>query len=368
MNRSRNFTLSMAVLFFVFLLTPRFAVGATVDCPPEPAVNTAITDGEVIAGANCTLKSSGDIDSFTFSGTKGETYQLAAALSGTIAENICLTLYDPNLKIVYGPGCTSYPLYSITTDVTLATTGTYTIDLTEPVSGTQNYAFSLERLHPFPPNAQSVKLATVYSEKISTLTQPTAFTFGAVTTGEYEVDLFLPPNPTANMCLTVYSPSGALITPTTGTEGGCTSYPQYTTIIDFTPTEAGTYMAFISASGNDGLGSYSLEISCLVGNCVPPPPSCTLSDALSYNATTSTLTMNFTVGNSYAANWHTWLIHQNGMSSLFNVAQPITVPPATITKTATLAKSGKVGVLSTLSTATKGIVCSSWQQIATPAP
>lgn len=101
-------------------------------------------------------------------------------------------------------------------------------------------------------------------------------------------------------------------------------------------------------------------------------PACTLKDTATYNATTSTLTMDFTVGNKSAAAWSAWLTYadpqgtyQNTMETLFSVSQPITNPPKSITKTTSLPKEGTVGVLSTLTTPTKGIGCSSWVQINT---
>lgn len=133
-------------------------------------------------------------------------------------------------------------------------------------------------------------------------------------------------------------------------------------------------------------GSHTLEFkgvtagdhtAFLSGVSISPPPPCTLSDRLSYNATTSTLTMQFTVGwwNSLGtpANWSAWLtyadpqgIDLDTMQNLFSVSQPITNPPKTITKTfAPLPKEGVVGVFSTLSTPKNGIACSSWVPINT---
>ena len=251
--------------------------------------------------------------------------------------------------------------------VTLPTTGTYTIVVSENTTNPQNYAVSLERLVPGPPNAQAAKLATVYTGDIGWITDTNAFTFAGVANDTFEVSAALPSNPTQDLCLSVYLSNASLA------YYSCTAYQSgYTTrVADIIPTTNGTVLALISAAGDDGtVPSYTMEVSCLVGlnNCAPPPPSCTLADTLAYNATTSTLTMNFTVGNTYAATWHTWLIHQNAMTSLFSVAQPITVPPVAIVKTDTLAKSGTVGVLSTLSTSTKGIVCSSFVKIATGTP
>jgi hypothetical protein len=95
---------------------------------------------------------------------------------------------------------------------------------------------------------------------------------------------------------------------------------------------------------------------------------CTLKDTAKYTATSGTLTMNFTVGNTSAATWNAWLTDQNTTIQLFSISQPITNPPVAITKTTSLSKEGKVGVLSTLTTPTKGIICSSWEQIATGTP
>jgi hypothetical protein len=108
-----------------------------------------------------------------------------------------------------------------------------------------------------------------------------------------------------------------------------------------------------------------MEASCVAGNC-KSTPSCALKDTLSYAS--GTLTMNFAVQNTYATTWNIWLTDQNNMQLLYSEPQPITDSLTPVTKTATLAPEGKVGVLSTLTTPTKGIACSSWVQIETGAP
>ena len=99
-------------------------------------------------------------------------------------------------------------------------------------------------------------------------------------------------------------------------------------------------------------------------------PCCTLDDTATYDATSSTLTMKFAINTFAAATWNAWLTHQNTIKTLFSVSQPFTEnPPLAITKTYTdLPKEGEVGVLSTLTTPTDGIVCSSYVQIDTGAP
>jgi hypothetical protein len=102
---------------------------------------------------------------------------------------------------------------------------------------------------------------------------------------------------------------------------------------------------------------------------VPGAPACTLKDTVSYNASASTLTMNFIVGNKAAVTWNAWLTSQNNMTALFSVSQPITNPPTPITQTyAPLAPGGKVGVLSTLTTTAYGVICSSWEEVNTGTP
>jgi hypothetical protein len=385
MRVSTKFALPLATLLFGFLFVPRPALGdVNADCPPEPASNVPIALGEVFAGPNCTLHTDGDVDSFVFTGTAGDTYQLAAAISGgaQFGPDMCLTLFDPSLKQVFF-GCTHTPglQFSVVTDQKLTATGTYTIAITEPSTANINYGVSLERLFPFPPDAQPVpKLGQLIAGDITPLTDSDAWTFTSATTGTYRVTATIPSVQFASdLCMTVYFSNF------TSAGSGCTSTPrlQFAVQIDFKPTtaEAGTIMAFVYAAGNDGTKSYNLEVSCLNGSCPPIiPPPCTLSDTATYNATSSTLTMHFTVGNNLgtSAIWSAWLTYADPqgtnldtMQTLFSQLQPITNLKA-ITKTLPgLPKEGNVGVLSTLSTPhlstakTEGIACSSWVQINT---
>jgi hypothetical protein len=100
-------------------------------------------------------------------------------------------------------------------------------------------------------------------------------------------------------------------------------------------------------------------------------PTCLLSDKLSYSGASDTLRMNFNVGNNENSpvTWNTWLTYQKTIKTLFSVSQPITNPATPITKTATLSSpEGEVEVLSTLTTATGGIVCSSLAKVQTGTP
>jgi len=379
MRVSTNFALPLAALLFVFLLVPRAALADTyANCPTEPATNVRIAPGETFSGSNCNLYTDGDVDSFVFTGTTGETYQLAAAVNGAVPAQICLTLYNPS-KVQIFSGCTNVPFSSpsVVTDQKLAATGTYTIVITEASRAKLNYGVSLERLYPFPADAQAVpKLGASLVGDITPLTDSDAWTFTSATTATYRVTATMTSS-NSQLCMAVYFSNFTVA------GSACTNIPFSSPIIqiDFTPTgaEAGTNMAFLQVAGNDSTATYTLEVSCLVGNC-PAPQPCTLTDVLSYNATTSTLTMKFTVGNNLgtSANWSAWLTYADPqgtnldtMQTLFSVSQPITNLKA-ITKTFTgLPKEGNVGVLSTLSTPhlstakTEGIACSSWVQINT---
>lgn len=375
MKLTRNFVLPLATLFFGLLFAPQSAHAQATNCPKEPT-QTTIADGQVFTGSNCTLNAIGDIDSFTFNANAGETYQIALALTGSINSNICLELYGPGNTVIYPNTCTAYnegSNASVMINPAFTVTGAYQVNVTENNNTSQGYDLSLERLFPFPPNAtQITTFGTVYNGDIAEPSDTNAFTFTGATTGTYEVTASMTGAATANICMTVYAPNGTLVAPSSGTNPGCTLYNEgsgATVVIEFTPALAGTYMEFIQASGNDGSQSFTMEVSCVSGNCGnTKTPPCTLKDSLSYNTSTSTLTMNFTVGNTAVDTWNAWLTDQNSFTKLFSGSQPITNPAVPITKTTTLSPEGTVGVLSTLTTSTKGIICSVYTQVNTGTP
>ena len=146
---------------------------------------------------------------------------------------------------------------------------------------------------------------------------------------------------------------------------------QFYKSVTTTQTSYEGQLAWLTLASGEGTSWFD-DVSVTPGLIYPP---CTLSDTASYQATTSTLTMKFTVGNNLGttAIWNAWLTYADPqgtdldtMQTLFSVSQPITNPPKTITKTlAGLPKEGNVGVLSTLSTPLKGIACSSWVYVNT---
>jgi hypothetical protein len=273
MRVSTNFTLPLATLLLGLLLVPPAALAGTTDCPVEPASGTAFATGDAFAGPNCTIYNNGDVDSFVFNANNGDIYQLAVGINSVAAAatNICLTLYNPSAVQIYS-GCTSinWPNYqnSVATSQTLTASGTYTMLITE-TSSTRvpplNYVVSLERIYPFPPNGQQVNLGVRVPGNINLLTDSNAFTFESVTTGTYLVSATLPGNASTNLCLTVFLTNG------TPLPYNCTSidWPNYnnTAHVQFTPPQNGSSMAFLGVAGNDGIATYNLEVSCVVGTC-----------------------------------------------------------------------------------------------------
>jgi len=367
MRTRRNFALALAAVFFGLMLVPRNALAKSADCPTEPATGVPIVSGEVYAGTNCTLNSPTDVDGFTFNANSGDIYQVIVGISSG-DQNVCMKLIDPNgTQIFYacsGVGGGGYPY--VLEDVTVTVPGTYTVDISEAGAGTVNYGMSLERLFPTPPDAKAVQLEQLVTGTISPVADTPAFTFTGVTTGQFQVAASLP-GAAPNLCETVYSPKGVSVV------SGCTEYAEggnpYIDLV-FTPTQAGTYLVVLNEATNSATTSYDFEVSCVSGNCLKTknPPLCTLKDSASYSASTSTLTMNFTVENTSVTTWNAWLTSQDTITNLFTVSQPITNPAQVITKTATLSPAGTVGVLTTLTTPTKGIICSNYTQIKTGTP
>ena len=269
MRVSTKFALALATLLLGLLLVPSAALALTQDCPAEPVSGTPIGDGEVFFGPNCTLQSPGDIDSFVFNASNGDTYHLAVAINGAAPSNICLTLYNPSAVSIFSQ-CSSVGFpnyrYSVVTNQMLTATGLYTIVVSETVTGTLNYGLHLERLYPFPPDAQAINLGVLTPGDITPLTDTNAFTFESATTGTERVSATLPNNASQNLCMAVYLTNGTRVQTPVCTSIGFPNY-QYTININFTPTQDSTSMAFVWVAGDDGTATYTIEVSCLVGTC-----------------------------------------------------------------------------------------------------
>lgn len=356
--------LLLLVLLATVLLPHRGWANTSKNCPTEPG-QAVIVSGETYAGSNCVLSTASDQDQFTFSAAAGDTWKMVAGSPNIVAgANICLALHDPNGNAV-ASGCSAAPINHNATLVNkLTVSGIYRIIVTETSNETMDYGVSLERVSPPPTDAPAFVLGKTVTSEVTPLSAQDAYTFYGTTTGKYQVTATETSG--ENLCFSVYQPGGS-----TAISLACTALPiTRSAQASFTPAENGTFVLIVFASDNYYTVNYNLSVACISapGSCGSPPPICALTDALSYDATTSVLTMKFTLATPVAATWNAWLTTENTIQSLWSTSEPITEPAVAITRTHTLAKSGRVGVLSTLTIPTGGVTCSSWQLVSTGAP
>ena len=331
---------------------------------------------------NCVLNTTGDIDEFTFKAAAGDTWQVILGLGASPATNINLVIYAPGIPLtaIYNAStniyaCCGGAYYAVSTNQPLAVAGNYIIQVTETSDAVQTYALSLERLSPTPPDATPLVLSQGVTGAVNAPTEQITYSFNGGTTGEYGIVASLPPSPTSNVCMSVYQPNGTSVLP--GGQYSCTNIfaccggATYSVQNDLVPTVDGEYVVEITAGGDDTTVAFNLEVSCLSGpgTCPPVKQRCVLTDSPTYNATSGTLTMNFTVGTPVAATWNGWLTQNNKIQSIFSQSQAVTEPPIDVTQTkADVAVSGTVGILSTLTTKAQGITCSSFVTVNTGTP
>ena len=260
-------------------MTQAQSVSATFNlaCPTEPAQNVPITSGETYYGSKCALQTTGDVDSFVFNASAGDTWRMVLGLGAAPATDICLDLYAPGGSKVFH-GCTVIecctPSYSVTKDQKLTVGGLYTIVVSESHNAAVTYGLSLERLHSPPPDGVPLVLSRNTIGEVLPPTAQEAYTFYGATSGTYQITTSIPINSSQNACMNIYQPDG------TGAASACTNIaccnPTYTIQAVLTPTQDGTYVVVIYVGGNDGTVSYNLEVSCLVGTC-PPPATLTVT-------------------------------------------------------------------------------------------
>lgn len=359
----------LAALLFAVVLAPTSGwANSTTNCPTEPDQNVPIASGETYWGANCLLKTTGDVDSFTFTAAAGDTWRIVAGLVSSTTANISLSVYAPGSATAIFSGQTGVGYGgspSVEDNQAITKPGVYTVAVTETTNGDQQYAVTLERINPPPPDAKALTLSKNVTGQVATPTAQNSYTFYATTTGTYEVAASYTSG-LDNVCFDIYAGATLENTACTGVGYGGPASIQ----ADVTPKQNGNYVVLIRTATNDSTTNYNLEVSCFLGSCQPPPPTCSLKDVPSYNASSETLTMNFTVANpATTATWAGWLVSQGKVTSLFSQSLPYTEPAATVTKTQTgVAKSGEVGILSTLSDSTGGIICNSWALVNTGKP
>ncbi len=364
MHRSKNrcFWLAAVVIAVIFMSNTGWATTVK-NCPAEPAQNVPIASGVTYSGGNCTISNTGDVESFVFTAAAGDIWDVTIGLTPAPTANACVSLYAPGSTTPLVTSCTNIgfgPTLAAGFVEKLAAAGTYTIVVTDGSNATIGYDLSLERILPAAPDSVPLILNKDPGYTITPATAMNAFTFSGNTADTYKLTASVPSSATSNICFNIYQPDGTNIV-----NGACTNIgfgPTLTVSAQVTPAQNGTFVAIVYTGGNDSTQAYNVELSCLLGadGCKQPQPKCILSETPSYNASTGTLTMNFTLGTPVAATWNGWLVSGNTVQSMWSQAEPITEPPVTVAKTQlNVAKSGNVGILSTLNAAS-GITCNSW--------
>lgn len=346
--------LQMAILLFSALVfVPTLGMATDVqNCPSEPNQNVPLVSGRTYSGNNCLISSVGDINSFQFSASAGNTYRVVAALGTIHSTNICVALYAPGLpaNLIFS-GCTCWSCSPVSTasfgaDQTLNVTGLYTVVVTEASNALVDYALSLERLYPAPPDAMPLALGQTTTAKIAASSAQNAFTFNGYTSGTYRITTSLAVNPLYDVCFEVYRPDGTAAVPVPPSLPPCTHYNSpplsYTTIqSDITPTQNGTYtivaQAGFSAGNNNGsvgIVDYSVNVSCLVGSCsAPAPPTFVRSGVFAHVAAGAGWTTAMSISNPSATPVALNLVlHGNDGNSL---VLPITTTQQGLTQTTT---------------------------------
>jgi hypothetical protein len=388
MCRVTNLWLALGALLFAFVLMPRPARAHTsANCPTEPAQGVPIVSGETYYGPSCELRTTGDIDSFAFTAAAGSTWSAVLGLGPSPTANICLSLYSPTGTVVFPPpgfGCTSIRggQDSVATPpLTLPAAGTYNLIVRETSNKAQTYAVSLEGLSPTPPDAVHLTTGKSVASEVAPRTAQDAFSFCESGTGEFEITTSVPTSSSQNACMEVYNPAGTSVAGSTCSEaptasGCCTSIAAdvYSVSEMLTPAQSAEDLVVVSEFGNDAPVDYNLEAACLLGTCppCPPPPQVRCGVSPSYDSTSNTLTMNFTLATPSEVRWNAWLVDLDETTlaplSGFPQSLPITEPSVTKTETARLAAAGLVGVLTTFTTPTQGITCSNFETAPTGTP
>jgi tricorn protease-like protein len=214
-----------------------------------PASGSALTLGTTVTGD---IAGAAEIDSYTFSGNAGEVVTVVLGeVSGFNPDNLYAELFAPSGAAYPNPFTTSSE-----PEFTLAETGTHTLQiLAFALTGTGDYAFSVEGVSPPSGDAVAMNVGDVVAGTIAAVAEVDEFTFTAnagdgVTVALAETAGFIGDGAVASL----FSPSGAEVGTVAG--GGASQ---------FTLTETGGYVIEVLAGETAGVrrvdtGSYSLSL------------------------------------------------------------------------------------------------------------
>jgi len=224
-------------------------------CETEPT-DEEITYGDLIT---CSVSPLGDSDVFRFQGTTGEQIIITATRpSGNVSP--CIDLYPPSGGATpFATACNGTSI-TFTVQATLNETGLWTINIHD--GGAPNagpYTFVLDRLAPASPAAEPVEYGKTITGEINPLGDADLFIIGgglgstiAIQTAQTDGGV--------QPCIAVYDPDGVLVASDCHTSGN-------TFAITATIAKAGAHTVHIADRGNNDVGTFSLTLQCLAGDC-----------------------------------------------------------------------------------------------------
>ena len=240
-----------------------FSQDETTTCDAEPTDMT-IVYGNVIG---CSINPIGDSDLFRFSGMAGESVVLQIT-DANVNREIRARLIDQNNNTIVNP-------FEGRTDVTLPTTGLYTIEVSEAGNDeTTGYVLTLERIIPVSPTALPICTGCTLNDNNNLVINPVgdmdifSFDFSG---GSSDITLTITDgNVNREIRMELHAPDGTII-------GGPVEGS-----INVTLTEPGTYIILVYEAGLDETTGYNLTLQCITGSC-PTTKSSVITLGLSTN-------------------------------------------------------------------------------------
>ena len=227
---------------------------------PLPPTARAIEFEQTLAGD---INPVGEIDVIYFDGTAGTQVRLFFARTSGPG--------TPCLSLLNSGGTDELPTYgctndSLTSHITLSTTGVYTIRIYEDRDDANaSYSVTLYQLSPLPPNAITMQLGQTFTGDLNPVGDIDLFSFNASAGTGVRVFFSRTSGP-GTPCLSLLN------------SGGADEFPSYgctTTSVtrDVTLSTTGVYTIRLYEEGrSDSTASYSISLQCL-SLCLPPPPA-----------------------------------------------------------------------------------------------
>jgi hypothetical protein len=258
------------VLSVTFILVPCLTHAV---CEDEPEVACSETTLLLKYGdhtSECIISPIADVDTFVFDGVGGDTARVTC--SGMDLDFDCrIEVWAPDTTKIADVSCSAnaYNWCSISVDVPLPSTGTYSIAISDSGNNNPgNYSLNLEQLPP--DDAQHLLYDVTEACELNPISDSDKFYFYGVAGTTIRLVL----SGTAldlDPCLEIWNPEG------TKFDWTCCSANAYnwcSTYKDIVLPATGKYSIHIFDSGYNNPGTYEVHLQCLVGGC----PLCTGAD------------------------------------------------------------------------------------------